>query len=115
MQCGAKNDQDESQTPSSEKDKFGSIQFRYKKENGFVFIIKGKERALCTIRFLLVGGGHPKAVLQVSTPVRMDFDELSELSSFMQYIIRLIGNVEESSKVAWESKVEEIFKANFLI
>ena len=115
MQCGARNDQTNSPNQTPEKEKLSSIQIRCKRENGFNFVIKGKKKVLCNIRFLFAGGGQPKAVLQLAAPSRMDFDEFSELASFMQYIMRLIGNVEESSKAAWESEIEKILRTNLLL
>ncbi|PWI47907.1 hypothetical protein CEE45_09695 [Candidatus Heimdallarchaeota archaeon B3_Heim] len=115
MQCGAKNDQVNSTNQTPEREKLSSIQIRCKRENGFNFVIKGKKKVLINIRFLFAGGGHPKAVLQLATPSRMDFDEFSELTSFMQHIMRLIGNVEESSKAAWESEIEKILRTNLLL
>lgn len=110
MHCGNKVTKNQGQSVEIFRPKI--IQFRCKKKNGFTFILKGRKKVLCTVRFLVGSDNIPKAVLQVTGPSRMDLDEFFEATSLMQSLVQIVREVTERTRSVWESEVESILTKN---
>ena len=113
MKCGSKVERIQFQPIESFQPRI--IQIHGKKQNGFTFVFKGRNKVLCTVRFLVGSELIPKAVLQLSGPCRMDLDEFLEVSSFMKNLVRKISGVPVKTKPVWEAEVEIIFKKSGLL